>query len=283
MSAITAIRKRRSIRTYLPKPVEPEKISELRDFLAGNKEGPFGSSVRFALLDLSTEEGSPLAVRGTYGVIQGAIWFIAGTVEPSSHAMEDFGFCMEKNIIKATNMGLATCWLGITFNRIDFIELMKLHRNTLLPAVTPIGYARGKRSLVDGVFRFFAGSQYRKPWNRLFFNSDFSRPLARNEARRFELPLECVRIAPSARNRQPWAIIMDGECSSFHFYMEKSLVQESWYPGISMSRVDMGIALSHFDLSTKELGIEGRWNLSEPDIDSANHIYIATWQPSEIK
>lgn len=278
MSVITAIRKRRSFRTYLSKPVETEKIEALREYLQENRRGLFGSNVRFDLLDLSTEEGNPLAIRGTYGVIQGAKWFIAGTVEPGQYAMEDFGFCMEKNIIKATTLDLGTCWLGITFNRIDFIELMKLHRNTLLPAVSPVGYAKRRRSLVDGVFRLFAGSQYRKSWDKLFFNGDFSQPLNRSDARRFELPLECVRIGPSARNRQPWAIVMDCAASCFHFYMENAPVQEPWYPGISMSRVDMGIAIAHFSLSTSELGLNGEWQTTEPDIHSPGRTYIATWK-----
>jgi len=277
MSVITAIRKRRSFRTYLPKPVEAEKIEDLKTYLDENKHGPFGSAVRFYLLDLSTEEGSPLAIRGTYGVIQGATWFIAGTVEPGNNAMEDFGYCMEKNILKATTMGLATCWLGITFNRTDFIHRMKLHKNTLLPAVTPVGYAKMRRSFVDGVFRFVAGSQYRKPWEKLFFDGDFTKPLNRADARPFELPLECVRIGPSARNRQPWAVVMDKQKPAVHFFMENAMIREPWYPGISMSRIDIGIALCHFELSTQEVGMEGIWIAEPPDIPSPNHQYIATW------
>jgi hypothetical protein len=202
---------------------------------------------------------------------------MAGTVEPGNNAMEDFGYCMEKNILKATTMGLGTCWLGITFNRTDFIHQMKLHKNTLLPAVSPVGYAKMRRSFVDGVFRFVAGSQYRKPWEKLFYNGDLSKPLNRADARPYELPLECVRIGPSARNRQPWAVIMDKEKACFHFYMEKSMVSEPWYPGISMSRIDMGIALCHFELSTQEVGMDGIWVAEEPALNAPHHQYIATW------
>ena len=47
MTIIETIQTRKSCRTYSNRAMEPGKISELKHFLASNKETPFGSKVRF--------------------------------------------------------------------------------------------------------------------------------------------------------------------------------------------------------------------------------------------
>ncbi|MCK4481000.1 MAG: hypothetical protein KAV01_10770, partial [Candidatus Lokiarchaeota archaeon] len=42
--------------------------------------------------------------------------------------------------------------------------------------------------------------------------------------------------------------------------------------------IDIGIAVSHFDLTAKELGINGNWILETPQIPGADDlIYKITW------
>src|SRR5512138_242315 len=91
MSIIETIRIRRSCRTYSDTPVEADKLAELSAFLAANRETPFGSAVRFQLLDLNRLEAEERRPLGTYGVIKGARIFIAGAVGSGPQAMEDFG------------------------------------------------------------------------------------------------------------------------------------------------------------------------------------------------
>jgi len=43
-------------------------------------------------------------------------------------------------------------------------------------------------------------------------------------------------------------------------------------------RLDIGIAVSHFDITAKELGVEGIWVFEDPSIsDSDDYIYIISW------
>ena len=61
-----------------------------------------------------------------------------------------------------------------------------------------------------------------------------------------------VRLAPSAVNRQPWRILVDQNC--VHFYLKRT---KGFNGGkIDMQKIDMGIALCHFDLMCEELGIK---------------------------
>lgn len=280
MTIIETIKIRKSCRTYSDRAIEPEKLSELKQFLASNKDTPFGGKVRFQLIDFNELEIGELKHLTTYGVIKGARQFIVGTVEKQPMAMEDYGYCMEKNILKATSMGLGTCWLGGTFKRSGFGDKISIGESELLPVISPVGYSRDKRSVVDKMFRMFASSDKRKPWHELFYFHDIDTPLDKEKSGSFNTPLECVRIAPSASNKQPWRIIKGKDQNTFHFYLKRTPGYESVIKNIKLQNVDMGIAMCHFELSAKELGLNGDWNVNDPQIKSAGMEYIVSWSAS---
>jgi hypothetical protein len=80
MTIIESIKTRKSCRSYSDRAIKPEKLSELRQFLASNTKTPFGSLVRFHLIDFNEMEIGELKNLTTYGVIKGAVQFIVGTV-----------------------------------------------------------------------------------------------------------------------------------------------------------------------------------------------------------
>jgi nitroreductase len=278
MTIIETIRTRKSCRTYSTRAMEPEKIDELGQFLASNKETPFGSKVHFHLIDFNELEIGELKKLTTYGVIKGARQFIVGAVEKQKMAMEDYGYCMERNILKASSMGLGTCWLGGTFKRSGFADKISIREGELLPVISPVGYPRDTRSVVDKMFRMFASSDKRKPWNELFYLHDIETALDKENSGIFDIPLECVRMAPSASNKQPWRIIKDKGQDAFHFYLKRTLGYEKLVKDIKLQNVDMGIAMCHFELSARDLGLKGDWNVNDPQIKSDGMEYIVSWE-----
>jgi hypothetical protein len=43
-------------------------------------------------------------------------------------------------------------------------------------------------------------------------------------------------------------------------------------------RLDIGIAVSHFNLSAEELGIKGKWSFEQPNISKSDNLhYIISW------
>lgn len=282
MLSIEQVKKRVSCRTYSDRAVAPDKLDELEAYLQANTAGPFGSRVRFRLLDCGDMAPAEVKALGTYGVIKGAKYFIAGAVAAASAvarqpgAMEDYGYAMEKNILAATAMGLGTCWLGGTFNRTGFAAKMDLQDGELLPAVTPVGYPGDRRSIVDRVFRFSAGSDNRKSWEELFFDGGFTFPLPEKAAGSYATPLACVRIGPSASNRQPWRIVKDN--GAFHFYLQRTPGYDKLLGEIKLQNVDMGIAMCHFEISARELGVSGNWVIADPGMRSSGREYIVSWK-----
>jgi len=275
MSIIETIQIRRSCRTYRDSPVEPDKLADLKAFLESNTRAPFGSPLRFELRDFNDLEEEELRPLGTYGVIKGAKLFIIGAAGNGPRAMEDYGYCMEHNILKATALGLGTCWLGGTFRRSGFARRMNLSDGELLPAISPVGYPGGARSLTDRFFQFSAGSDQRKEWSELFSDGDPETPLSRESAGRYETPLECVRKGPSASNKQPWRIVRDGR--DFHFTLARTPGYDKMIKEIRLQNVDMGIAMCHFELASRELGLAGSWSVRDPGAPSGGREYIATW------
>jgi hypothetical protein len=274
-SPIETIRQRISCRSYDGRSLDDNMKEKLRAFFRENTRGPFGNALRFELIDLTEAERAELKSLGTYGVIKGASLFIAGAVTRGVRAMEDFGYGMEKNILFAAAVGLGTCWLGGTLNRAGFARKIGLTPEEQMPAITPVGYPAEKRSLTDRAFRFMAKSDKRKPWEELFFDEKQGNPLGKDKTGAFEQALESVRIGPSASNRQPWRIIREG--AFCHFFLARTPGYDKMLGEIRLQEVDMGIALCHFELATKELGIGGRWKEANPAFDAGTWEYIVSW------
>lgn len=172
---------------------------------------------------------------------------------------------------------MGTCWLGGTFKRGGFAGKISINEGELLPAITPVGYPKDKRSVVDRMFRYVAASDKRKPWNELFYLHDTDKFLDDHHSGGFNTPLECVRLAPSASNKQPWRIIMGRGQDTVHFYLKKTPGYGNMGKDIELQNVDMGIAMCHFELSAKELGLKGDWSVNNPQIQSAGLEYIVSW------
>lgn len=272
------IRQRKSIRSYTDKPIEEEKITTLSKFLSANTTGPFGTKSRFLFITASPQDKDSLKGLITYGMINNPMSFIIGVVEKKQHNLEDFGYLMEKNILMATDLGLGTCWLGGTFRSSRFAQKIVLQNNEVLPAVTPAGYAVQKLTVIDSVIRNASGANNRKPWSSLFFRDD--KPLSMAEAGHYATPLEMVRLAPSANNFQPWRIIKDSLSNTYHFYIKRNPgLKQFFFMKADLQRVDIGIAMCHFELAADEEGLRGKWNVKNPRLKGmAEKLeYITTW------
>jgi len=274
--AFEIMKRRRSVRSYSDKSIESHLFNELGKYCHSIESGPFGVAVRFKLLDLSFLSNEELRSLGTYGIIRGAQHYILGAVREGPGALEDFGYCFEKIILKATSMDLGTCWLGGTFRRGSFAAKMNLGADEMLPAIAPVGYPAEEQSTADRVLRFGAGSKTRKPWDQLFFSSDGKTALDKEEADKFHDVLEAVRIGPSASNRQPWRITRNsGDC--YHLYLKENKLYNRIMGKFRMQFIDMGIAMCHFELAAREYRLPGRWqvNMPAPHLPGLHH--IATW------
>ena len=271
------ITSRSSWRSYTSQPLKPELRSQIIDYINRQAKGPLGHTTRFQLI----EKDDPLRIDnasfGTYGFIKNAHNFIAGAVEKGTRHWEDYGYNLEKIILKMTDLDLGTCWLGGTFKRSEFAPLLKVGKKEVIPAITPVGYGTTGRAVRDWVIRWGAKSRTRRPWEVLFFEEIFSLPFSASVTGKFVQVLEMVRLAPSASNRQPWRIVQDA--SIFHFYLQRTPNYSGFTKSTDLQRVDIGIAMCHFDLAAQEAGFIGKWIDSEPNLDLPELAeYVISWK-----
>lgn len=275
---IEAINKRISTRTYVDRPIEEKDKAIILDLIRLNTVGPFGNKSRFELVDFTELDKREIRTLGTYGIIKGARLFIVGATIRSDRAMEDLGYCLEKIILDATNLGLGTCWMGGTFKRNCFARRINVTANEIVPAICPVGYILDKRAMSDKLVRFIAKSDRRKPWRELFFDGDINTPLDRDKAGKYTIPLESVRSAPSASNRQPWRIIKEPEKDIYHFYLRRTKGYGHIIREFKIQNIDMGIAMCHFELSALEIGLPGRWEDNRPDPEVGDMECVVRWE-----
>jgi len=273
-SIIDTIKKRRSVRTYLEDPVEHE-MKNIQTIIESPKKGPFGNDIRLKLLNFSELERNEIKNLGTYGMIKGAKHFILSAISPSERVYEDCGYSFEKIILELTDLDLGTCWMGGTFNRASFAKKMGLSENEILPIISPVGYPSQKMSLKESMIRKAIGADKRKPWDKIFFSGNFAVPLSWDDAGEYATSLESVRLAPSASNKQPWRIVK--ERNAFHFFLKRTKGYGRILGTIDLQKVDMGIAMSHFELSCKELNLTGSWKTEKPDFEFKNMEYNVSW------
>lgn len=276
--ATQIIRQRRSIRSYMDRPIEEEKKEAVNKFISSNTTGPFGTKSRFIFIASSAQDSEALKGLITYGMIKNPMGFIIGAVEKAPHNLEDFGYLMEKNILMATDLGLGTCWLGGTFSSSRFAQKIGLKNNEILPAVTPVGYGVQKISSMDSLVRGASGADNRKEWGTLFFQNN--KPLSVEEAGSYATPLEMVRLAPSANNFQPWRVIKESKANTFHFYLKRIPgLKQFFFMKSDLQLLDIGIAMSHFALAAEEEGLKGEWKVSNPRLAgiAGKMDYIVTW------
>ncbi len=272
------IRTRKSIRTYNNIPIEPAVKEQVLDFLQANSVGIFGNKVDFYWIDGSSDKYKDIKL-GTYGVISGTNSFITGKITDSDKNFEDFGFCLEKLILYCANLNIGTCWLGGTYSKSTFADSVELKDGEIIPAVTPIGYFANKKRTIDKIFRRFAGSDNRKPFDELFFSQSFSNLLSEKEKTAYGFFLEMIRLAPSASNKQPWRVILVDNV--FHFYLKRTPNYNSKLLQSDLQRVDMGIAISHFELALSEKKVEQMWVVENPGLETEELTeYIASCKVS---
>lgn len=270
-SIIEIIKSRYSCRSYDGKPLD--KVSEKK--LCGciediNKE----TKIKARFLYITNNAGDQTPVKlGTYGMIAGATNFIIGICEKDETNCAAFGYLFEKIILFVTGLNLQTCWLGGTFNRNEFTQKCNLLDNEYIAIVSPVGVKKQKPRLFDNAVRTVVGANNRKPFAELFFEDNLSVPLNINNTGSYITPLEMIRLAPSASNKQPWRIIKNN--NGYNFYLKRT----KNYPTalFDMQKNDIGIAMCHFELTAKELKLKGKWaNIKSPtEIDGPE--YISTW------
>jgi len=282
-SILEIIRQRRSCRTYQHKTIAATTAARLAACIASVQSGPFGTPLRYELAAAAGDDPGALKGLGTYGFIKEPAGFIIGAVAPGDKNLEDFGWGLEAILLYSTGLGLGSCWLGGSFAKSRFAGRIRARAEEIVPAVAAVGYP-AEETRLRRMMRSQVKADSRKPWETIFFRDDFTTPLSEAAAGGYATPLAMLRLAPSAGNGQPWRVVQKGE--RYQFYLQRPA---NFKPGRSallpmtiadLPRVDLGIAMCHFQLTAEELGLRGMWEIHEEGIPGtdARLEYCVSWR-----
>ncbi len=259
---------RRSVRSFDGNGINVQILDELKSYAEGITN-PYGIKIRYVFLDAA---GNGLSSP----VITGEKNYVSAVVSKAEHADEAYGYSFQKLLMKAHELGLGTVWIGGTMPREKFEKASDLKDGEYMPCVSPLGITAKKMSIKETLMRKGVKAYSRMKFEELFFKGDFSNPLDERYAKEQGLydDLEAVRLAPSAVNKQPWRIVIDGKKAHFYEKHDKGFLN----PNYDLQKIDLGIALYNFEAQMLSEARKPVLSMDVPGIAIPDGVdYIATY------
>ena len=262
------VRTRRSVRAFDGKGVSAEVMDQLKKY-AQEITNPYGVDVRFVFLSAAENDlSSP--------VLTGEKEYVTAIAGPAEHVDEAYGYSFQKLLMKAHELGLGTVWIGGTMPREKFEKASGLKDGEFMPCVSPLGVTASKMSIKESLMRKGVKADTRLKFEELFFNGNFDSSLDERSAKELGIfeDLEAVRLAPSAVNKQPWRIVIDGRKAHFYEKHDKGFLT----PNYDLQKIDIGIALYNFETQLLEEGRKPVLSVENPGIPVKDGVdYVATY------
>lgn len=135
MITMDLLKQRHSVRQYLDKPIEQEKLDALRaEIAACNSEGDLH-------IQLVTDEPKAFdSFMAHYGKFSGVSNYIVLVGKRSNKLDELCGYYGEKIVLKAQELGLNTCWVAMTYKKIPTAFVVE--KGERLTVVISLGYGK---------------------------------------------------------------------------------------------------------------------------------------------
>jgi nitroreductase len=272
MNIIEIIRKRKSCRSFNQILLNPADKKILEDYITENRKLIGDEGLDLKIIEKGNDSKK---MKLNYGTIQGHNTYLLGTSRATIDSRVNYGYLAEKVVLKATEIGISTCWIGY-FDETYFNEII-IHSGFEIPSIVILGYSKGRQTNSDRFVRFAVNASKRLDWETLFFNYNTKTALKPDLIKKYSDSLEMVRLSPSAGNTQPWRIFFDDMVKEFHFF--KKPISER-YEKKGLHDIDMGIALSHFELTSSYNDLSGDWiKYSKENLNSIDDLqYIMTWK-----
>ena len=154
MDIYKAISERTSIRSYLPKPVEQEKLDRILDAARLAPSGKNGQPWIFIVVkDEETRTKLVPACKNQGFIAEAPVIIVAcGREEHAYKKMGgywnslpvDIGIALEHLMLAAIAEGLGTCWIG-AFIEEEVRAILRVPNEVSIVALTPVGYPAAEK------------------------------------------------------------------------------------------------------------------------------------------
>ncbi len=225
MTELEAIKARHSVRQYLDKPIEAEKIEAIQACIDRcNRVGGVH-------LQLVTNE--PRAFRKgvdwpKYGNFGNVSNYIAVVAPKGRNGDVTAGYYGEKVVLLVQTLGLNSCWVGLTFKKVK--QAYSMGEGEELKAVVSIGYGASQ------------GVQH--PQKKTIADVAVNKSSADSFPDWFLNGVEAALLAPTAVNQQKFEFVL---------YDDNRVETVAKFSLIGYAHLDLGIVKYHFEVGAGKL------------------------------
>lgn len=192
------LKKRHSVRSYATEPISDKLIKSLQSELTFINTHEAGLNFRLCIGDKRPFDG----FRRSYGMFRNVSNYLTATIDESfPDALERAGYFAEQFVIKCTDTGLGTCFVGGTFSRKDVGIMTEIYEK--IPFVVAFGYPDEEKTSFIGKFSARLVHRNSKSPRDFYEGDENEYKYAIKNFKWLPLALEALACAPSAVNRRP--------------------------------------------------------------------------------
>lgn len=220
MTLQEAIVARHSVRKYIDKPIPQDIIDILQaKILECNNLGNIH-------IQLVTNEPKAFKGKMAYGTFSGVTNYFAMVGKKAYDLSERIGYYGEQLVLLAQTLGLNTCWVGLTYNKVK--EAYSVDAGEKLCCMIALGYGDEpgrnlKRKTVEQVSN---ASDITPVW--------------------FKKGVEAALLAPTVVNQQKFSFEYIGMKNNQHIIKAKK-----GFSIVGYTHMDLGIAKYHFEIAAE--------------------------------
>lgn len=224
---IEAIKARHSVRKYQHRPLNEDTVAALQNEIE--------ECNRLGNLHIQLVLNEPKAFDGmaSYGKFKGVENYLVLAGKKSEDLDEHIGYFGERIVLKAQCLGLNTCWVGLTYKKVQTAFTLKGNEKVVCTIAMGYGETQGvnrKSKTTDAVS-----------------NADNDSP------KWFKQGVEAALLAPTAINQQKFHFKFTNETSE----TGKSVVEaKQLFSLVGYTKIDLGIAKLHFEIAAGKENFE---------------------------
>lgn len=192
------IERRKSVRKYKSEPVDRHLLEQLQANLDKYISAFSNAKIRFQVIN-NYENTQKMRIGFLYGLGKINAPCCIAAICDNGEGMMEIGFALEQVVLKLTERGYATCWLG-TFDKQAMANLCGLKGSEQIGIVIAVGYEEDN-AFINNEFRKVTRSNKRKKLEEICINST----LADIDDRVRQI-IQLSILAPSANNVHLYAL-----------------------------------------------------------------------------
>ncbi len=147
MNVMEAIKTRKSVRAYLPTPVEEDKLNAVLEAARLAPSAANRQEWRFVIVRERETRKALAAAAGGQGFLAEAPVIIVACAETDGHVMRcgqlsypiDVAIALDHMSLAAVDLGLGSCWIGL-FDEKKVKEILRIPDKIRIVELMPLGY-----------------------------------------------------------------------------------------------------------------------------------------------